>query len=79
MTLIFLEITEKNICPTLQDLANHEDKVAEVNLLAEQLINDGHPEEETIRQKQQEVNDAWQRLRQLSLLRQDQEIQRFNR
>lgn len=39
----------------VQDLQNHEDKVAEVNNLAEQLVADGHPEEETIRQKQQVI------------------------
>lgn len=55
-----------------------------MNTLAEQLVSDGHPEETTIRQKQEEVNEAWQRLRQLSLLRQERlygahEIQRFNR
>ena len=37
----------------LQDLQNHEDKVAEVNTLAEQLVADEHPEEQTIREKQQ--------------------------
>lgn len=67
-----------------QDLQNHEEKVNEINNLAEQLVSDGHPEEDTIRQKQEEVNDAWQRLKQLSLLRQERlfgahEIQRFNR
>ena len=58
--------------------------MSEVNTLAEHLVSDDHPEEETIRQKQQEVNEAWKRLRQLSLLRQERlygahEIQRFNR
>lgn len=58
--------------------------MSEVNTLAKHLISDGHPEEETIRQKQAEVNEAWDRLRQLSLLRQERlygahEIQRFNR
>ncbi|KAK7505097.1 hypothetical protein BaRGS_00003667 [Batillaria attramentaria] len=79
-----VEVLQKKFDEFQKDLANHEDKVAEVNSLAEQLISDGHPEEETIRQKQAEVNEAWQRLRQLSLLRQDRlygahEIQRFNR
>lgn len=35
-----------------QDLQNHEDRVTEVNTLAEQLIEDEHPEEATIRQRQ---------------------------
>ena len=67
-----------------QDLQNHEDKVTEVNSLAEQLVADGHPEEDQIKQRKDEVNEAWQRLKQLSLLRQERlfgahEIQRFNR
>ena len=58
--------------------------MAEVNSLAEALLAEEHPEEATIKQKQAEVNEAWQRLRQLSLLRQERlfgahEIQRFNR
>ena len=32
---------------------NHEDKVTEVNNLAEQLVSDGHPEENTIRTRQE--------------------------
>lgn len=79
-----VEVLQKKFDEFQKDLQNHEDKVAEVNNLAEQLVADEHPEEETIRQKQQEVNEAWQRLRQLSLLRQERlfgahEIQRFNR
>ncbi|KAH9498947.1 hypothetical protein Btru_004017 [Bulinus truncatus] len=79
-----VEVLQKKFDEFQKDLQNHEDKVAEVNNLAEQLVADGHPEEDTIRQKQQEVNEAWHRLRQLSLLRQERlfgahEIQRFNR
>ncbi|PVD22109.1 hypothetical protein C0Q70_17913 [Pomacea canaliculata] len=79
-----VEVLQKKFDEFQKDLQNHEDKVSEVNSLAEKLITDGHPEEDTIRQKQQEVNEAWQRLRQLSLLRQERlygahEIQRFNR
>ncbi|KAJ8300491.1 hypothetical protein KUTeg_022010 [Tegillarca granosa] len=79
-----VEVLQKKFDEFQKDLQNHEDKVTEVNTLAEQLISDGHPEEETIKQRQQEINDAWQRLKQLSLLRQERlfgahEIQRFNR
>lgn len=79
-----VEVLQKKFDEFQKDLQNHEEKVNEINSLAEQLIADGHPEEETIRTKQKEVNDAWQRLRQLSLLRQERlfgahEIQRFNR
>ncbi|XP_076436788.1 spectrin alpha chain-like isoform X4 [Babylonia areolata] len=79
-----VEVLQKKFDEFQKDLQNHEDKVSEVNTLAEQLIADGHPEEDTIRHKQQEVHQAWTRLRHLSLLRQDKlygahEIQRFNR
>ncbi|RUS85999.1 hypothetical protein EGW08_006269 [Elysia chlorotica] len=79
-----VEVLQKKFDEFQKDLQNHEDKVAEVNNLAEQLVADQHPEEQTIREKQREVNEAWQRLRQLSLLRQERlfgahEIQRFNR
>ncbi|KAL3872184.1 hypothetical protein ACJMK2_040130 [Sinanodonta woodiana] len=79
-----VEVLQKKFDEFQKDLQNHEDKVAEVNKLAEQLLDEGHPEEDTIRRRQQEVNEAWQRLKQLSLLRQEKlfgahEIQRFNR
>ncbi|CAG5135132.1 unnamed protein product, partial [Candidula unifasciata] len=79
-----VEVLQKKFEEFQKDLLNHEDKVGQVNSLAEQLIGDGHPEEGTIRQKQQEVNEAWHRLRQLALIRQERlfgalEIQRFNR
>jgi len=79
-----VEVLQKKFDEFLKDLQNHEDKVAEVNSLAEGLVAEGHPEEATIRQKQAEVNEAWQRLRELTLVRQERlfgahEIQRFNR
>ncbi|XP_067662527.1 spectrin alpha chain-like isoform X1 [Haliotis asinina] len=79
-----VEVLQKKFDEFHKDLQNHEDKVTEVNSLADKLVADGHPDEETIRQRQQEVNEAWQRLKQLSLLRQERlfgahEIQRFNR
>ncbi|KAK3088368.1 hypothetical protein FSP39_018301 [Pinctada imbricata] len=79
-----VEVLQKKFDEFQKDLQNHEDKVTEVNKLADQLIEDQHPEEETIRKRQEEVNEAWNRLKQLSLLRQERlfgahEIQRFNR
>ncbi|XP_021345339.1 spectrin alpha chain-like, partial [Mizuhopecten yessoensis] len=78
-----VEVLQKKFDEFQKDLQNHEDKVTEVNSLAEQLVADEHPEETTIRARQQEINEAWQRLKQLSLLRQERlfgahEIQRFN-
>lgn len=79
-----VEVLQKKFDEFQKDLQNHEDKVTEVNSLAEQLVADGHPEEDQIKQRKDEVNEAWQRLKQLSLLRQERlfgahEIQRFNR
>ncbi|CAG2257396.1 SPTA [Mytilus edulis] len=79
-----VEVLQKKFDEFQKDLHNHEDKVTEVNNLAEQLVSDGHPEENTIRTRQEEVNEAWRRLKEMSLLRQERlfgahEIQRFNR
>ncbi|XP_062606729.1 spectrin alpha chain-like isoform X6 [Saccostrea cucullata] len=79
-----VEVLQKKFDEFQKDLQNHEDRVTEVNTLAEQLIEDEHPEEATIRQRQSDVNEAWERLKNLSLLRQERlfgahEIQRFNR
>ncbi|XP_052790862.1 spectrin alpha chain-like isoform X5 [Mya arenaria] len=79
-----VEVLQKKFDEFQKDLQNHEDKVTEVNTLSHQLLEDGHPDEDTINQKRDEVNEAWARLKQLSLLRQERlfgahEIQRFNR
>ncbi|KAL5013103.1 hypothetical protein ScPMuIL_011654 [Solemya velum] len=79
-----VEVLQKKFDEFQKDLQNHEDRVNDVNTLAEQLVEEEHPEDGTIRQRQQDVNEAWQRLKQLSLLRQERlfgahEIQRFNR
>lgn len=47
-------------------------------------MQDGHPERDQITNRKDELNNAWQRLKQMTLLRQDKlygahEIQRFNR
>ena len=70
---MLLPIQDKNtrhiLC--LKDLANHEDRVAEVNQLGDKLVEDAHPEEETVRRRQQELLEAWERLKSLSLKRQE--------
>ena len=65
-------------------MQNHEDRVTEVNGLADKLIQEEHPEQETITKRQAELNEAWERLKSLSLRRQEKlfgahEIQHFNR
>ena len=52
--------------------------------MAEKLVQDAHPEHEQINKKKEELNEAWLRLKQLALTRQEKlfgahEIQRFNR
>ncbi|CAH1785763.1 unnamed protein product [Owenia fusiformis] len=79
-----VEALQKKFDEFNKDLANHEDRVNEVNLLGAKLLEEGHPDEETISRRQQELNEAWERLRQLSLQRQERlygahEIQHFNR
>lgn len=65
-------------------MASQEYRVSEVNELAEKLLMEGHPERETIVNRKEELNNAWQRLKQMALMRQEKlfgahEIQRFNR
>lgn len=67
-----------------KDMASEEYRVIEVNQNGEKLINDSHPESESISRKRDELNEAWSRLKQLSVMRQEKlfgahEIQRFNR
>ncbi|KAB7494812.1 Spectrin alpha chain [Armadillidium nasatum] len=67
-----------------KDMAAQEYRVTEVNTLADKLVSDGHPEVEIIQKRKKELNEAWTRLRQLALNRQEKlfgahEIQRFNR
>ncbi|XP_066294858.1 spectrin alpha chain, non-erythrocytic 1-like isoform X6 [Branchiostoma lanceolatum] len=79
-----VEVLQKQFEEFQTDLSAHEEKINDVNNTADSLVNDEHPEVEQIRNKQEEVNVAWQRLKQLSLERQEKlfgaaEIQRFNR
>lgn len=79
-----VEVLQKKFDEFQKDLANNEDKVTEVNSLADQLLSESHPDAELITTRRQEVNEAWQRLKSRSLLRQERlfgahEIQRFNR
>ncbi|XP_019643312.1 PREDICTED: spectrin alpha chain, non-erythrocytic 1-like [Branchiostoma belcheri] len=79
-----VEVLQKQFEEFQTDLSAHEEKINDVNNTADSLVNDEHPEVEQIRNKQEEVNAAWQRLKQLSMERQEKlfgaaEIQRFNR
>jgi len=58
-----VEILQKKFEEFQKDLQNQEDRVASVNQLADKLIDEQHPEEETVRKRQQELNDAWEKLK----------------
>ncbi|GFT44789.1 spectrin alpha chain [Nephila pilipes] len=79
-----VEVLQRKFDEFQKDMASQEFRVQEVNEQADKLINEGHPERETINNRKEELNDAWQRLKALTLLKQEKlfgahEIQRFNR
>lgn len=79
-----VEVLQRKFDEFQKDMASQEFRVTEVNEQAEKLINDDHPERETIRKRREELNEAWNKLKSLTLLRQERlfgahEIQRFNR
>ena len=79
-----VEVLQRKFDEFQKDMANQEYRVGEVSETAEKLINDQHPEAETVAVKRKEVLEAWARLKSLAIVRQEklfgaQEIQRFNR
>lgn len=79
-----VEVLQRKFDEFQKDMASQEYRVGEVNDLADKLLQDGHPEREQIVLRKDELNAAWQRLKQMTLMRQDKlygahEIQRFNR
>jgi len=47
-----VEVLQKKFEEFQKDLQNHEERVTVVNVLAENLITEQHPEEETVRRRQ---------------------------
>ncbi|XP_034950894.1 spectrin alpha chain [Chelonus insularis] len=79
-----VEVLQRKFDEFQKDVASQEYRVTEVNELADKLLLDGHPERDTILARKEELNESWQRLKQLAILRQEKlfgahEIQRFNR
>ena len=79
-----VEVLQKKFDEFQKDLQNHEDQVVDVNQLADALIQEEHPEQETVKTKQDQLNEGWERLKSLALKRQERlfgahEIQNFNR
>ncbi|XP_021964674.1 spectrin alpha chain isoform X2 [Folsomia candida] len=79
-----VEVLQRKFDEFQKDMASEEYRVMDVNGQGEKLVMEGHPEGETIVRKREELNEAWGRLKQLSVMRQEKlfgahEIQRFNR
>nr|CAD7266031.1 unnamed protein product [Timema shepardi] len=79
-----VEVLQRKFDEFQKDMASQEYRVTEVNELADKLVLDGHPERDTIFKRKEDLNEAWLRLKQLALMRQEKlfgahEIQRFNR
>lgn len=79
-----VEVLQRKFDEFQKDMAAQEYRVTEVNALAAKLLEEGHPEAQVITKRRQELEEAWNRLRQFALTRQEKllgahEIQRFNR
>jgi len=79
-----VEVLQRKFDEFQKDMASQEFRIVEVNQDADQLVNSGHPESDTVLKRKEDLNEAWHRLKSLTLLRQDKlfgahEIQRFNR
>ncbi|KAK7794241.1 hypothetical protein R5R35_012555 [Gryllus longicercus] len=84
LDLEHVEVLQRKFDEFQKDMASQEYRVTEVNELADKLVLEGHPERDTILRRKEELNEAWMRLKQLALMRQEKlfgahEIQRFNR
>eukprot|EP00731_Ephydatia_muelleri_P023860 Em0016g131a len=82
--LEYVEMLQKNFDDFLKDLQANEARISSINKLAEQLVEENHPDTELIRTRQEALNQAWKDLRGLAQLRHEKlmgahEIQKFNR
>lgn len=78
-----VEVLQRKFDEFQKDMASQEYRVTEVNQLADKLIQDAHPDRDTITKRKDDLNEAWKRLKQLAIVRQEKlfgahEIQRFN-
>ncbi|XP_048586984.1 spectrin alpha chain, non-erythrocytic 1 isoform X2 [Nematostella vectensis] len=64
-------VLQKKFDDFLKDLQANESRVTYINDLADQLAEEGHPDMELISMKQQEVNEAWERLKRLAVMRKE--------
>jgi spectrin alpha len=79
-----VEVLQKKFGDFQKDLAANEARVSQVNTSAQRLANEKHPDIEAITARLQSLNNSWEKLKELSQLRNEKlngahEIQRFNR
>nr|XP_032800960.1 spectrin alpha chain, non-erythrocytic 1 isoform X8 [Petromyzon marinus] len=79
-----VEVLQKKFEEFQTDLGAHEERVNDVDGLANKLLEESHPEQQQIGKRQEELTAAWLRLKSLALQRQEKlfgsaEIPRFNR
>ncbi|CAG0916965.1 unnamed protein product [Notodromas monacha] len=79
-----VEVLQRKFDEFQKDLVSQEYRISEVNSLASRLVGEGHPDHDTIIRRKDELNEAWERLKQLARAREEKlfgahEIQRFNR
>ncbi|KAL3092944.1 hypothetical protein niasHS_004971 [Heterodera schachtii] len=79
-----VEVMQRKFDEFLKELKSHESRVLDINHEANALIDEGHPEQQQIHGKRDEVNEAWHKLGTLTSTRGEalfgaQQIQRFYR
>lgn len=57
-----VEVMQRKFEEFLKELENHEYRITEINQAAEDLVHEGHPEQEQIFAKRDEVRTAWHNL-----------------
>jgi spectrin alpha len=66
-----VEVLQRKFDEFLKELGNHQYRISEVNQAADKLVEERHPEQETIYNKREEVNDSWHRLNTLAATRRE--------
>lgn len=79
-----VELLQRKFDEFKKDMAGQESRIQDVFVQAEKLISEDHPDRVIIVTRRNEVESAWEKLKQLTILRQSklggaQEIQIFNR
>lgn len=79
-----VEMLQRNFEEFQKDMAAEETRVTDVLREADKLISENHPDTDIVKEKQDSLNQVWNRLKELSIAKQEKlygahEIQRFNR